>query len=202
MQTQTLFIDPKFMADEFDRDGRTLAEMDAAVAELCGMIDKEPAELNKLLADKSASRFVKVAEDLDDNAVKQVEKLDLPGVGVVPANRRVYPMGSIACHVLGGVGGDGAGIEGVELRFDKTLAGKDGFERLTKDARRRPINVAADDYLPPQHGQHVVLTLDSNIQMIAEQELARAACDIQVPSGARSSCSTLTPARCWRWRTG
>jgi cell division protein FtsI/penicillin-binding protein 2 len=81
-------------------------------------------------------------------------------------------MGSIACHILGGVGSDGAGIEGIELQYDKILAGKDGFERLTKDARRRPIGVAAEDYLPPEHGQHLVLTIDSNMQMMAEQELA------------------------------
>jgi cell division protein FtsI (penicillin-binding protein 3) len=101
-----------------------------------------------------------------------IERMDLPGVGVVPSSQRVYPMGSIGCHILGGVGSDGAGIEGIELQYDKILAGKDGFERLTKDARRRPIGVAAEDYLPPQHGQHLVLTIDSNIQMMAEQALA------------------------------
>ena len=63
------------------------------------------------------------------------------------------------------------GLDGLELKYDKLLAGRDGFEREEKDARRRPIGVTAEDYLPPQHGQHLVLTIDANLQMIAEEEL-------------------------------
>jgi cell division protein FtsI/penicillin-binding protein 2 len=172
IQTQTLFIDPKFMAEEFAANGKGPQGMNAAIVQLCNLIDKEPDDVRKLLADKSTSRYVKIAQDLDSDACDHINQLDLPGVGVVPTSRRVYPMGSLGCHILGGVGSDGAGIEGIELEYDKTLAGKDGFERLTKDARRRPIAVAAEDYLPPEHGQHLVLTIDSNIQMMAEQELA------------------------------
>jgi cell division protein FtsI/penicillin-binding protein 2 len=43
---------------------------------------------------------------------------------------------------------------------------------VLKNARREPIAVAAEDYVPPENGKHLVLTLDANIQMIAEQELA------------------------------
>jgi cell division protein FtsI/penicillin-binding protein 2 len=87
-------------------------------------------------------------------------------------------MGAIAAHLLGGVGKDDLGqqekgLEGLELKFNKELAGKDGSQRVLKDARRRAIAVAAEDYFPPQHGQHLILTIDSNLQMISEQELAR-----------------------------
>ena len=58
-----------------------------------------------------------------------------------------------------------------------------------KDARRRPIAVSAEDYLPPQNGQHLMLTIDANIQMIAEQELADA-CETSTPSAAKSSSWT------------
>ena len=90
----------------------------------------------------------------------------------MPVNSRSYPNGSLAAHILGGTGKDGHGLEGVELQFDKLLTGKDGWERKLKDARRRAIGVAVDDYLPPEHGKPVVLTIDANLQMIAEQELA------------------------------
>jgi cell division protein FtsI/penicillin-binding protein 2 len=171
IQSQTLFIDPKFMAEEFDRTGQGPQGMNAALIKLAGLIDKQPDDLRKLLADRAASRYVKVAEELDSDECEQITQLNLPGVGLTPTSRRIYPMGSLGCHILGGVGGDGLGIEGLELQYDKTLAGKDGFERLTKDASRRPIGVAAEDYLAPQHGQHLVLTIDSNIQMMAQQEL-------------------------------
>ena len=172
VQTQSLFIDPKFMQDCFQEDGKSLVEMDKAIAQLAGMIDKDPFELSKLLGDRYQSRYVKVAEHLDEQTCKAIEKLDLPGVGLTPTDLRYYPMGAIAAHVLGGTQKDGIGLEGVELEFQKLLAGKNGFKRVLKDAREDRSQSPAEDYLPPEHGKHLVLTIDANIQMIAEQELA------------------------------
>ncbi len=176
VQTQTLFVDPKFMEQVFTQDGRGLVEMDQSIARLAKVVDRDPYEVSQLLSDRLESRFVKLAENLDESTCERILKMKLPGVGLVPANERYYPMGSLAAHVLGGTGTDGKGLEGLELRFEKTLAGKSGYERLLKDAGHRPIGLAAEDYLAPQHGQHLILTLDANIQMIAEQELA-ATCD-------------------------
>jgi cell division protein FtsI/penicillin-binding protein 2 len=172
VQTESLYVDPKFMQDCFQEDGHSLVEMDDAIDKLAKLIDKEPYQISQLLSDRSTSRYLKIAENLDDTTVDAVMKLNLPGIGVTPTNLRYYPMGSLAAHVLGDTGKDGKGLEGLELRFEKELAGHDGVERVLKDARRRPIAVAAEDYQPAQHGQHLVLTIDSNIQMIAEQELA------------------------------
>jgi cell division protein FtsI (penicillin-binding protein 3) len=174
VQHQSLFIDPHFMHEVFDQDGRSQTEKDEAIMKLAALIEKDPLDLERVLADRTDARFVKVADDIDDYRINEIQKLNVPGVGFVPNNVRVYPMGPLAAHVLGDTGKDGHGLEGMELRFDKMLAGKDGYERVLKDARRRPLFVAADDYLPPQHGQHLVLTIDSNIQMFAEQALAEA----------------------------
>jgi cell division protein FtsI/penicillin-binding protein 2 len=172
VQQKALFVDPKFMQQCFEADGRSLVDMDEAIAKLAALIDRDAFELSTLLGDRYESRYVKIAENLDDGTAAAIRQLDLPGVGLTPMNVRFYPMGSIAAHVLGGTGKEGTGLEGVELRFEKELAGRDGFKRTLKDARRRPIAVAAEDYLSPAHGQHLVLTIDANIQMIAEQELA------------------------------
>jgi cell division protein FtsI/penicillin-binding protein 2 len=171
IQTRSLFIDPKFMADSFQTEGHSLVEMDDAVAKLAKLIDKRPFELSQLLGDRATSRFLRVADNLDEPTCDAIEKLDLPGVGLQPRNARYYPMGSIGAHLLGGTGAEG-GLEGLELKYEKILAGKDGSMREMKDAKRRAISVADEDYCPPQHGQHLVLTIDANIQMIAEQELA------------------------------
>ena len=101
----------------------------------------------------------------------EIEKLNLPGVGLTPTNVRYYPMGSIAAHLLGGMGSEGMGLEGLELKFEKLLAGN-GFKTTLKDRATPPDLGRGRDYLPPQHGQHLILTIDANIQMIAEQELA------------------------------
>ncbi|MBC7784441.1 MAG: penicillin-binding protein 2 [Burkholderiales bacterium] len=177
VQSQSLFVDPKFMADEFKNLGlEPLLEMDQAVGRICKIIDRNPLEISQLLGDRAQSRFVRLADNLDEATIRAIDRLDLPGIGFSPSNIRYYPMGSIASHVLGGVGSDGNGLEGVELKFNKLLAGRDGNKRTLKDARRRPISVDADDYVAAQHGQHLILTIDANIQTIVEQELA-AACE-------------------------
>ena len=172
VQTKTLFADPKFMLESYQSEHHNLAEMDDAVAKLARILDRNAFELSQLLGEKYESRFIKLAERLDEPTCKSIAALDIPGLGLVPENLREYPMGSIGAHLIGGVGKESVGLEGLELKFEQLLAGRDGFKRTLKDASRRGIAVAADDYLPPAHGQHLVLTIDANIQMIAEQELA------------------------------
>ncbi|WP_428938812.1 peptidoglycan D,D-transpeptidase FtsI family protein [Fontivita pretiosa] len=183
VQTLSLFIDPKFMQDEFQADGRSLVDMDKALEQLAKLIDADPFELAKLLGDRYTSRFIRVADNLDEQTCQQIERMKLPGVGLTPMNVRYYPMGSIAAHVLGGVGAEGVGLEGLELKYEKLLAGRNGYKRTLKDARRRAIAVSAEDYLPPQNGQHLILTIDANIQMIAEQELAAACQQFSAKAG-------------------
>src|SRR5207248_4339939 len=127
----------KFMQDCFQEDGKNLIDMDKAIAQLAKVIDRDPFELSKLLGDRYESRYVKVAEKLDEQTVKAIERLSLPGVGFTPADERIYPMGAIAAHVLGGTQKDEFGLEGIELKFEKLLAGKNGFKRVLKNARRQ-----------------------------------------------------------------
>jgi cell division protein FtsI (penicillin-binding protein 3) len=171
IETKGLFVDPKFMQDFYQTDGHSLVELDDAIDKLAKILDKDSFQLSQMLGDRSTSRFVRIADNLDDSEIAEVEALNLPGVGVASSSARCYPMGSLAAHVLGGCGSDGHGLDALEKKYDKILAGSPGFERDTKDAKRRPIGVAEEDYLAPQHGQHLVLTIDANLQMIAEQEL-------------------------------
>ena len=183
IQQQMLFVDPHFMQEVYSQDGKSLVEMDRAVGDLAKLIDKDPFSLSQLLSDRFQSRFVKVADEIDDRTAEQINRLDVPGSGLLPVNVRYYPMGAIGAHILGGTGRDGAGLEGLERKFDNLLAGRDGFKRTLKDARRRPISTAAEDFLPAQHGQHLILTVDANIQMIAEQELERTCKEFSAKNG-------------------
>jgi len=183
IQTHGLFVDPKFMQDSFQEDGRSLIQMDEALDGLAKIVGKDSFELSKLLGDRATSRFVKVAQNLDDSTVAQIEALNLPGVGIGSGSARCYPMGSLAAHVLGDCGADGNGLDGLELKYNALLSGRPGFARETKDAQRRPIGVAAEDYLPPQHGHHLVLTIDANLQTMAEQELRDAVERVKAKSG-------------------
>jgi len=111
-------------------------------------------------------------------------------VGIQSSSARCYPMGSLAAHILGGTGSDGNGLDGLELKYNALLSGRPGFARETKDAQRRPIGVDAQDYLPPQHGQHLVLTIDANLQMIAEQELRD---EVEYVHGSRAEFVAMDP---------
>lgn len=183
IQNQGLFVDPKFMFECFQSEGNSLQDMDEKVKGLAKALDKDFFELSKLIADRSEYRYVKLAESLDEPTVKAIRDLDIPGVGFFPVNQRIYPMGGLAAHVLGGVGKDGKGLEGIELQFEQVLAGRNGSQYVTKDARRRAIAVAEEDYHPAEHGKHLMLTLDSNIQMIAEQELAETCTKMRAKRG-------------------
>ena len=171
-ESGTVYADPSFLFNHFQTEGRSLLQMDDAVDRLAKLLRHDSADLSQRLSDKSDARYLKLAENVDGPTADAVRQLDIPGIGVTPTPARYYPMGTIAAHVLGGVGKGGHGLEGLELKFDRELAGTDGFERVLKDARRRPVGVADDDYVAPRHGRHLVLTVDANIQAMAEQELA------------------------------
>ena len=173
IQNRGIFVDPKFMHERYQDDGRSIADMDDAVAKLAKLMDRDTLKLAQLIADNSEERFIKLAESVDEQTAVEIEKLKIPGLGMMPVNQRVYPMGPLAAHIIGGVGKEQNGLEGLEMKYEKVLAGQDGYQRTLKDARRRGIGVSEDDYVEPRHGRHLVLTIDANIQMIAEQELTR-----------------------------
>jgi cell division protein FtsI (penicillin-binding protein 3) len=171
-ESGTVWADPKFVFDHFQSGGRSLVEMDAAVDQLARVLHRDSADLSQRLSDKADARYLKLAEGVDGPTADAVRGLGIPGIDVTPTPSRYYPMGTLFAHVLGGVGKSGHGLEGLELKFDRELAGVDGHERVLKDARRRPVGVADEDYFPARNGRHLVLTVDANIQAMAEQELA------------------------------
>ena len=183
IQTQTLFLDPRFMLREYQREKRNLNQMDIDLRKLAQLVDVSPDDINNLLAQRYDDRYVKIAENLSERTAQEVLKLKIPGVGLEPSSQRYYPMGAIASHILGSVGSDGRGLEGVELKYHSLLAGRDGFRRVEKDARGRVIGIDAQDHVPPIHGKHLLLTLDANIQMMAEEELANVCRRYQAKNG-------------------
>ncbi len=102
---------------------------------------------------------------------------DLSGLSLVPAPKRVYPAGALAGHVLGFVNQEGEGYFGVEGFYDEWLSGKPiTIERpmIPPEARLSP---------DPPAGVNLVLTLDREIQQMAEAELIKAIEDTEAESG-------------------
>jgi cell division protein FtsI (penicillin-binding protein 3) len=131
----------------------------------------DPDELYPALRDRT-KRFVYVERKADPIKAKDLESLAVTGFGFYPEERRAYPQGRVAAHVLGFAGTDNQGLDGLERSLDKTLAGKPGYEIVVRDPLGRAIDVVTSRKERP--GRNVVLTLDHQLQASAEQILANA----------------------------
>ena len=85
---------------------------------------------------------------------------------------RTYPNGQLASHVVGEVNGEGHGAAGVELKLEKDLAGTPGQMRVKIDVRQHPY--AAEMAKSPTIGRNIGLTIDSQLQHIAEDAIKTA----------------------------
>src|SRR5918995_1213496 len=120
------------------------------------------------LADRTRG-FVYVARQADPAQAAALQRLKLPGFGFYAEERRNYPQRTVAAQVLGYVGIDGNGLAGLELEFDRELAGRPGKETVVKDPSGRVIEVERERGEVP--GRDLFLTLDHSIQANAEAVL-------------------------------
>ncbi|MGI9951151.1 stage V sporulation protein D [Moorellaceae bacterium AZ2] len=148
------------------RDSGRQEEVARELAAVLGL----PAEeiLEKL---NRPTGFEYIARKVDFAQAQKIKELKLPGIVVVPENRRYYPHGLLAAHVLGFAGVDNQGLEGLEAMYDKELSGIRGQIVREFDALGHEIPQATHRYVPPQDGHSLVLTIDQTIQFVAEREL-------------------------------
>jgi cell division protein FtsI/penicillin-binding protein 2 len=98
-----------------------------------------------------------------------LKALNLTGLGFYPEERRAYPQGAVAAHVLGFAGLDNRGIAGLELALDKKLAGRNGRQTIVRDPSGRTLDVLSA--VQPIEGSNVRLTLDNTLQANAQSVL-------------------------------
>ena len=78
IQTQLVYVDPKFLLECYSSDGKSLVAMDEDIRKLAKLIDKDPYEISQMLSDKYDTRYLKLAENLDEKAVDEIVKLNIP----------------------------------------------------------------------------------------------------------------------------
>ncbi|MFQ6037130.1 MAG: peptidoglycan D,D-transpeptidase FtsI family protein [Candidatus Aminicenantales bacterium] len=125
--------------------------------------------------------FIWIARQVEASVAERVKALNLSGISMIEENKRVYPQGRRASHVVGRVDIDGKGLSGVEYKYDALLGGKEGEVLILRDARRRRFHF--ETLNPPVDGKDLVLTLDETIQYIAEKELGKAIKEYQAAWG-------------------
>jgi cell division protein FtsI (penicillin-binding protein 3) len=158
-QDTTVYADPRQV-----RDPRLVA---TAAADALGL---NADRLYGQLADRRSS-FVYVERKADPDKAALLEKRHLAGLGFYPEERRFYPQGAVAAHVLGYAGVDNRGLAGLELQLDHVLAGRPGAETRVVDALGHTIDVLNER--PERDGRDVYLTIDHTIQADAEAVLRK-----------------------------
>jgi len=124
-----------------------------------------------VLADCSAHKtFCWVARKADAEVIERIRALNLQGIHFQKEPKRFYPKRELAAQVLGYVGTDDQGLSGLERQFNQQLRGKPGKLMISVDARKRWFASVEKE---PEAGDSLVLTVDQNIQYIAERELER-----------------------------
>jgi cell division protein FtsI (penicillin-binding protein 3) len=178
----------------YDRAGRELAMsvlVDSAFAVPTEVKDLPTAislitritgeDYNVVLADCRAHKtFCWVARKANDETIQRINSLKLQGIHFQKEPKRFYPARDLAAQVLGSVGMEDSGQSGIEHEFDDELRGRPGKMFISVDAHRQWF---ADVETQPDPGDSVVLTIDKNIQYIAEKELDQAIHDTQAIAG-------------------
>jgi cell division protein FtsI (penicillin-binding protein 3) len=166
--TQSVFADPGLLEQE---DGRG-----EAVRRVAAALRMDPRVVRRKLA--RGTRFVWIARRISPQEAGAVQKAlaetKVHGLGLLPETRRYYPKLELASPLLGLVGDDGEGLEGIELARDEVLRGEPARVPSLRDGRGRVVLSDAPVPAGAREGARVELTLDQGIQLAAERALAGA----------------------------
>ncbi|MGA8865830.1 MAG: penicillin-binding transpeptidase domain-containing protein [Candidatus Sulfotelmatobacter sp.] len=178
----------------YDRAGRELAMsvlVDSAFAVPSEVKDLPTAvslitritgeDHNVVLADcQNHKTFCWVARKADDETIERIRSLHLQGIHFQKEPKRFYPARDLAAQVVGTVGMEDSGQSGIEHEYDEELRGRPGKMLISVDARKQWYS---DVEKQPEPGENLVLTIDKNIQYIAEKELDQAIHDTKAIAG-------------------
>ena len=156
--------------------------------ELAAILDlDEQSILDK--AEQTGSWYVTVKRKIEreqaDNVRAFKEQYSIKGVRLETDTKRYYPNSALACHVIGFVGTDNYGLEGIEARYDSALAGSSG--RTVRSTNAFGADLLFDQFEEYQSGQDgcdLVTTLDTGVQYFVEKHLLQAVDDYDIQNGA------------------
>jgi len=182
-QTEAITV-PGLRGSLLDRSGNELAASEDAATiyatpyqvknapeaaeKLARILELKPADVLADLTEESGFSYIAKKVSLEKAA--RIERLDLEGIGSLPDSRRTYPQGEMAGQVIGSVGDENQGLNGLELGEEEVLAGSDGERRIVTDALGDPIRL--ETIKNAEDGEDIQLTLDPLIQQKTEQALA------------------------------
>jgi cell division protein FtsI (penicillin-binding protein 3) len=147
-----------------------IADADRTAAALCDALDDCTRKMRDELRDRLAQKrpFAFVRRRATPLQAKRVAALKLDGIAFRKESKRFYPNRELAAHLLGYVGVDNVGLDGLEATYDKTVRGREGKLLVQTDARRQVFSRLERS---PTAGGSIELTIDEHLQHIAEREV-------------------------------
>jgi len=159
------------------------------LAELAGLLEMPLAELNKKLAEDRT--FVWIKRQIDEPVAQKIHALGIKGLYQRKEYKRKYPEGETTAHVVGFTNVEDKGQEGIELTFNKDLAGKAGSRRVIKDRLGRVVE-GIGEQVPPVEGKDIQLSIDSKVQFFAYQKLRDAVIAHKAKAGSVVVLDSIT----------
>ncbi|MFO0594326.1 MAG: penicillin-binding protein [Myxococcaceae bacterium] len=132
---------------------------------------------------ENGRRFVWVKRQVSDAEAAKVKALQIPGIGFAREPKRFYPQRELAAHVIGMVGTDGRGLEGLEQSFEDELSGERIKREGFRDAKGRKLLTNGVEDPIGAAGASVTLTIDSTVQYATEKALEKAALEQKATAG-------------------
>ena len=157
--------------DSVYADAQKVVDVEKTVRALASILQIDREELRQRL--KKHRSFEWVQRKISSKEVEQIKTLRLPGIYFLKENRRFYPNSQLAGHLVGFVGLDSKGLEGIEYQYDTLLNGENHVWTAARDALGRQIAMGKVPFEKEDHYRNVVLTIDKSIQHVIETELSR-----------------------------
>ena len=165
------FLDPK--RTENSKNPRHVIDVSYTATVLSPILNMEIETLTRLMSQKKYQvELGPGGRGISEMTKKEIEKLNLPGIGFTSSSKRYYQLGSLAPYIIGYASTDDdgtiSGKMGIESYFDKELEGQDGYTIYQKDLYGYTMPNTTTVTVPAQPGKDVYLTIDSKIQMFLE----------------------------------
>ncbi|HOJ52814.1 MAG TPA: penicillin-binding protein [Syntrophales bacterium] len=158
------------LADSVCADPMKVADKKMVAEKLAEILKVRPDGIRQKLS--STRNFCWIARKISSEQASKIEALNFEGVFLIKEPKRFYPNGELAAHVLGVVGIDSVGLEGLERQYDKYIRGEPEKLVWARDAKgKRLYPQRESDTQAAKRGASLVTTIDSKLQFLVETKL-------------------------------
>lgn len=183
ISVETISISPENIRKSLENNG---ISAQTAAEDIGGILGVKSETVYEKINKKSGFEYIKkkVDKETADELRKYVEEHKLGGIDFVDDVKRYYPYNNLASHIIGFVGDDNQGLEGIESIYDDQLSGVPGRVISTRDMAGVESGASYESYVDAQDGYSVVLTIDEVIQSYVEKHLENARISNRLEEGA------------------